>query len=130
VTTVVNGISLEALDLPQDKPGANLGLIVTLSERRLLHSGDVALPQHLADHDLRAAQLDVAFVPYQFLLPDRLAPGLLAALYEALDMEKTALVPMHFAPNGEREDFLSQMLIEEWRAGHVFRAPLEQWQVR
>jgi L-ascorbate metabolism protein UlaG (beta-lactamase superfamily) len=126
---VLNGVTLEAIDLPHNRPVVNLGYIINLSGRRLLHPGDVAHPDHLANHNLRDAGLDVALIPYPALLPDHLAPGLLAALQQALDRDETALVPMHFTPDGGRDELLSQMLIEEWGSGHVFRAPLEQWQV-
>ena len=129
LSLILNGVAVEALDMPHDLPVVNLGYIVTLNGRRLLHAGDVAHPDYLAAHNLRARDLDVALIPYPLLFPENLAPGALAALYDALDMEQTALVPMHFTPDGSLDERLSRRLIDGWRGGHVFRAPLEQWQV-
>ena len=75
----LSGVAVEALDLPHDRPVVNLGYIITLSGRRVLHSGDVAHPDHLAAHDLRAQDSTSPSSPTLYFFP-RAMPQACSAL--------------------------------------------------
>jgi len=65
-------VQVRFLDLPHGgerwRTLQNLGHLITLGEMRVLHIGDAATtPQNFARHDLRAAEIDVALVPFWFL---------------------------------------------------------------
>ncbi|MBU0494342.1 MAG: MBL fold metallo-hydrolase [Chloroflexi bacterium] len=96
IPVTANGISLEILNLPHGIPITNLGFIINLGGRKLLHTGDMNQASDLETYELARANIDIAFVPYFFLIDDEFldADGhnmVLAAI------QARHVVPMHYS---------------------------------
>ena len=104
----LNGIDLEIVYLSHGGPTENLGFVIHIGGKKVLHTGDT-YPRYIATYDFRQDNLDVALLPYDFFLgrdPDW-AGGLQAALE---GIQATWFIPMHYAPtNPDKEEILQQV---------------------
>lgn len=107
VRATLNGIDVEVVSLPHDCPVVNIGFLIDIGGRRLLHTGDT-FPHHIESYDFPSDDIDIAFVPYfplleaEFLVDgESLLPGLIQA---------RRLAPMHYSPSqGGLESTLAEL---------------------
>jgi L-ascorbate metabolism protein UlaG (beta-lactamase superfamily) len=104
VQVSAGGVDLEVLNLPHDWPVTNLGFIINIGGKRLLHTGDT-FPPHLRSYSFPEDNLDVAFVPYFFLTEQQYLEEGKSVIVGAIQAEQ--LVPMHHSPSqpGLEEEF-------------------------
>jgi len=92
VKAILNGIELEAVYLSHDDPVFNLGFIIRLGGKKLLHTGDT-YPTHLPIYEFPKDNLDIAFIPYSWLVDSEyLTDGRRPAL-DAIQAKQ--YIPMH-----------------------------------
>ena len=104
VQVSASGVDLEILNLPHDWPVTNLGFIISIGGKKLLHTGDT-FPPHLRSYSFPGDNLDVAFVPYFFLTEQQYLEEGKSVILDAIQAER--LVPMHHSPTqpGLEADF-------------------------
>jgi L-ascorbate metabolism protein UlaG (beta-lactamase superfamily) len=99
------GIAAQALNVHhgRNRPIENLGFLVEIAGRKLLHIGDAeATAADLATYELQKEAIDIAFVPYWYFLSD----GLKKAVSEQL--RPRHIVVMHIPPQNEEDDWIKQ----------------------
>lgn len=99
------GIATQALNVHhgRNRPIENLGFLVEIAGRKLLHIGDAeATAADLATYELPKEAIDIAFVPYWYFLSD----GLKKAVSEQLRPHH--IVVMHIPPLNEEDDWIKQ----------------------
>jgi L-ascorbate metabolism protein UlaG (beta-lactamase superfamily) len=105
----LNGIDLEILNLPHGAPVTNLGFVIDVGGRKLLHTGDTASTPDLEAYGLAEENIDIAFVPYFPLVEEEfLTEGGQSPMLRAIHAKR--IVPMHLRtmePN--RESILEEL---------------------
>ncbi len=103
------GIALQMLNLPHGVPLTNLAFVIQLGGWKLLHTGDFVDVEDVKAYGLAAQNIDVAFVPYFYLVEDRfLSSDGKSPLLESIQAEH--VVPMHLAVYAyDREATLQQV---------------------
>lgn len=99
------GIGVQALNVHhgRNRPIENLGFLVEIAGRKLLHIGDAeATAADLAAYELPKEAIDIAFVPYWYFLAD----GLKKAVREQL--RPRHIIVMHIPPLNEEDDWIKQ----------------------
>lgn len=126
------GIPLELMFLHHGSGRSliNLGIIVTLGDMRILHMGDTsASAEELAVFELGKREIDIAMVPYWYLLD---ADGRTAIAEQVAPHRVVAIhIPAADAPSdyfGKAGDLpgLLRRLREDWPGLIVFAEPMEQ----
>lgn len=94
--TRLRGVDLEILNLPHGVPVTNLAFVIHIGGKKLLHTGDLVDPADVAAYGLAAEDIDVALVPYFFLVQeDLLTEDGRSELLEAIRAKH--VVPMHLS---------------------------------
>jgi len=105
----VNGIGLEVLNLPHGPSPPNVGFIIHLAGKKLLHTGDTANPALPGVYNVRADGLDLAFVQLYYILMRRLPTDRPSPAVSVIGAKR--IVPMHYAlAEVEDADFCAQLL--------------------
>jgi L-ascorbate metabolism protein UlaG (beta-lactamase superfamily) len=102
----VNGIPLEIMFLHhgRNRPIENLGFLFRIGGRMMLHVGDTeATPADLARQNLPADAIDVAFLPFWFLLGEEW-PGAVRSV-----IRPRRIAVMHVPPRGARDPFIRSL---------------------
>jgi len=90
------GIALQMLNLPHGVPVTNLGFVIQVGGWKLLHTGDFVDVEDVKAYGLEDEDIDVAFVPYFYLLEERfLSADGKSPLLESIHAQH--VVPMHLA---------------------------------
>lgn len=92
IKVTLSGIEVEALYLSHDDPVFNLGFIILLGGKKLLHTGD-AYPPYLSIYGFPKDNLDVAFVPYSWLADNACDSNGRCPVLD--DIQAKCYVPMH-----------------------------------
>jgi L-ascorbate metabolism protein UlaG (beta-lactamase superfamily) len=96
VKATLNGIEIEAVYLSHDDAVFNLGFIIRFGGKKLLHTGDT-YPPHLLTYDFPNDNLDIAFIPYFWLVDtEYLVDGRCLALDS---IQAKQYIPMHYSEN-------------------------------
>lgn len=125
------GIEVELLLLHhgRNRPIENLGLLIHLDGRKLLHIGDTeATAADFAQYNLTRDKLDFAFVPYWHLRSE----GMKKTVREQINPRH--LIVMHLPPPDSRIDFTSQAerarvladIMADFPNAVIFAQPMEQ----
>jgi L-ascorbate metabolism protein UlaG (beta-lactamase superfamily) len=103
------GIRLQMLNLPHGVPVTNLAFVIEVGGWKLLHTGDLVDVEDVKAYGLTAENIDVAFVPYFYLVEERfLSSDGKSPLLESIQAEH--VVPMHLAVYAyDREATLQQV---------------------
>ncbi|HEY9429857.1 MAG TPA: MBL fold metallo-hydrolase [Blastocatellia bacterium] len=99
------GIAAQALNVHhgRNRPIENLGFLVEIGGRKLLHIGDAeATDADLATYELPKEAIDIAFVPYWYFLSDGLKKAVSGQL------RPRHIVVMHIPPLNEEDDWIKQ----------------------
>ncbi len=122
VSATLNGIEMEALYLSHDYPVFNLGFIIRLGGKTLLHTGDT-FPPHLRTYDFPQDNLDFAFVPY-FYFGD--GPYMVDGVPVVLDLlQAKHLIPMHHSARTANLDAVLDQIAERCPNCVIFREAME-----
>jgi L-ascorbate metabolism protein UlaG (beta-lactamase superfamily) len=120
----LKGVKIKVMNFPHGVPIMNLGFIFEIDGWRVLHTGDVAKPEILEMYDLSEAMIDVAFVPYIYLLDGtyRSEKGRNTVLEE---IGADQVVPMHYAVDKTMVGDLEEALTKSQQEGVIFQEALE-----
>lgn len=115
----LDGIELTAVSAPADVP--NAAFLIRVGGATLFHTGDVNLEAapRIGDYRLGQEGIDVAFVPYWYLLDDK-GRSLLDGLIGAADY-----VPMHYA--GENLNGVFAAVRRRYPGAVLFTAAARTW---
>ena len=119
----LNGMELEIVYLSHGGPTQNLGFIMHIGGKKVLHTGDT-YPRYIATYDFVQDNLDVALLPYDFFLerdPDW-AGGLQAALE---GIRARWFIPMHYAPTNPDKERILQRVADVCPNGILFDTAME-----
>jgi L-ascorbate metabolism protein UlaG (beta-lactamase superfamily) len=120
----VNGIDLEMLNLPHGVPITNLGFVVHLGGRKLVHTGDLVDVAALEAYGLSADSIDIAFVPYFFLIDEEfLTEDGHSPILEAIQAER--IVPMHLSTREYSRASILEDLAASYPESILFHEALE-----
>ena len=119
----LNGIDLEIVSLSHGGTTENLGFIIHIGGKKVLHTGDT-YPRYIATYDFSKDNLDVALVPYDFFIePDSdWAGGQQAAL---AGIRARWFIPMHYAPTTSDKDEILRRVAEVCPNSILFREAME-----
>lgn len=112
----LNGIGLEVLNLPHGVTPENVGFIIHLAGKKLLHTGDLINPALPAVYNLTADGLDLAFVPLWYLTGRATIVDIVGAEW---------IVPMHCSPEEYNIGDTFQVLKERYPKSMLFRTRME-----
>jgi len=127
----VNGIELQVINLHHGRTRSvqNLGFLARFAGWTILHIGDTeATIDDLLLYDLAADDIDIAFIPYWFLIDDTRDDELL----RAIPSERIAV--MHVPPRDSRAqhiedrggwDAMLDRIEEQYRGAVTFREPMQ-----
>jgi L-ascorbate metabolism protein UlaG (beta-lactamase superfamily) len=119
----LNGIDLEIVSLSHGGTPENLGFMMHIGGKKVLHSGDT-YPRYIATYDFPKDNLDVALVPYDFFLErdSDWAGGLQAALE---GIRARWFIPMHYAPTTPDKEVILQRVADVCPNSILFHAAME-----
>lgn len=123
VRVTLQGIGLEALNLPHGTGAQNVGFILHLAGKKLLHTGDILNTGQLTPYNLREDHLDVAFFEVVWLMEKAYPRNGIAAIINTLGAEW--IVPMHPSPYRFGSEELMKSLQEQYPKSLLFRGPME-----
>lgn len=120
----LNGIGLEVLNLPHGVTPENVGFVIHLAGKKLLHTGDVINPGLPAVYNLTADGLDLAFVPLYYLTdPQYLKDDGRGTIVDVVGAEW--IVPMHCEPEEYAIGDTYQVLKQRYPHIMLFRTRME-----
>ena len=120
----LNGIGLEVLNLPHGVTPENLGFVIHLAGKKLLHTGDVINPGLPAVYNLAADGLDLAFVPLFYLTDlQYLKDDGRGTIVDIVGAEW--IVAMHCAPEELTMGETYEVLRERYPKSMLFRTRME-----
>lgn len=119
----LNGIDLEIVSLSHGGTPENLGFIIHIGGKKVLHTGDT-YPRYIAAYDFPQDNLDVALVPYDFFIESGSdwAGGQQAALE---GIRARWFIPMHYAPTTPDKEEMLQRVAEVCPNSILFRESME-----
>jgi L-ascorbate metabolism protein UlaG (beta-lactamase superfamily) len=120
----LNGIDIEIVYLSHGTTPENLGFIIHIGGKKLLHTGDT-FPRYIATYDFSKDNLNVALVPYGFFTePDQEeGDGAQHAALEAIRAKW--FIPMHYAPTTPDMEEILQRVAEVCPNSILFHAAME-----
>ncbi len=128
---IVNGIKLQVINLHhgRTRPVQNLGFLVTIGGWTMLHIGDTeATIDDFLLYELAADDIDIAFIPYWFLIVDERDDD----LRRVIPAER--IVVMHVPPRDSQEqhieerggwDAMLDRIQKQYPAAVSFRKPMQ-----
>lgn len=120
----LNGIGLEVLNLPHGATPDNVGFIIHLAGKKLLHTGDVINPGLPAVYNLTADGLDLAFVPLFYLTDSQyLKEDGRGTIVDVVGAEW--IVPMHCDPEEYALGNTYEVLKQRYPKSMLFRTRME-----
>jgi L-ascorbate metabolism protein UlaG (beta-lactamase superfamily) len=124
VSATLNGIDLEIVYLSHGGAPQNLGFIIHIGGRKVLHTGDT-FPPYVATYEFWKDDLDVALLPWAFFTepdPAYWTGGLVAALE---GIRARWFVPMHYAPTTTDKEKILGRVAEVCPNSILFRETME-----
>ena len=123
VRVTLQGIGLEALNLPHGTSALNVGFIIHLAGKKLLHTGDILNPTQVAAYNLRDDHLDLAFFEVTWLMERAFQKNGRATIINIIGAEWIA--PMHPSPFKFNSPELMQSLEAQYPKILLYRAAME-----
>lgn len=120
----LNGIGVEVLNLPHGVAPPNVGFIIHLAGKKLLHTGDVVNPAYPVVYNLAADGIDLAFLPMYYLTEKQFLKEDGRATIVNIAGTKW-VVPMHNSPEEYAVGNTYQELKERYPQSMLFRTRLE-----
>lgn len=127
----VNGIEVQAINLHhgRTRPIQNLGFLVTIGGWTVLHVGDTeATSDDFELYEFAADDIDIAFIPYWFLIADERDDDLRRVI------PAKRIVVMHIPPRNVRAQHIEQRggwdamlgrIEKQYPAAVIFREPMQ-----
>jgi L-ascorbate metabolism protein UlaG (beta-lactamase superfamily) len=126
IQATLNGIGLEVLNIPHGVPVTNLGFVISIGGRKLLHTGDMIDVSDLESYELSKENIDIALVPYFFLIEDEfLTEGGQSIVLEAIQAEQ--IVPIHYSPTEWNVESILEELAARLPESILFHEAMETW---
>lgn len=122
----LNGIDLDILNIPHGVEITNLGFIVSIGGRKLLHTGDMVDVADLESYELARENIDIALVPYFYLIEDEFwTEDGQSTVLEAIQAEQ--IVPIHYSPTEWNVESVLEELATRLPESILFHEAMETW---